>query len=140
VTGFDDALARAAVYAQAGADVLFVEAPTTVAEIEAIPAAVPVPCLFNYAPSGRSPLLPFGRLRALGYAIVLLPVHPLFVAARAMAEYLAALRQAGEPAGLDRHLMPFADFNALFGVPALLARERRFRSTPAATPEATPEA
>ncbi len=132
VTGFDDALARAAVYAKAGADVLFVEAPTTVAEIEAIPKAVPVPCLFNYAPSGRSPLLPVARLRALGYAIVLLPVQPLFAAARAMAEYLAALRQAGDPAGLDRHLMPFADFNALFGVPDLLEREQRFRSTPEA--------
>ena len=43
VTGFADALDRAAAYAEAGADVLFVEAPTTVAEVEAIPKALPVP-------------------------------------------------------------------------------------------------
>lgn len=127
VTGFDDALARAEAYAEAGADVLFVEAPTTVAEIEAIPRALGKPCLFNYAPGGRSPLLPFRQLAALRYAIVLLPVQTLFAAAAAMAEYLAALRLAGEPAGLDGRLLPFAEFNALFGVGELLERERRFR-------------
>ena len=46
------------------------------AEIEAIAEAPPVPCLFNYAPSGRTPLLPLARLRELGYAIVILPVAP----------------------------------------------------------------
>ena len=126
VTGFDDAMRRAEAYATAGADVLFVEAPTTVADVEAIPRALAAPCLFNYAPSGRSPLLPFARLRALGYAVILLPVHALLTAARALADYLDALRAAGEPAGLDDHLMSFADFNALLGLPELLAREQRF--------------
>ncbi len=127
VTGFDDALARAAAYAEAGADVLFVEAPTTEAEIAAIPAALRVPCLFNYAPSGRTPLLPVARLRALGYAIVILPVQPLFAAARAMADYLARLRATGEPGEAAPGLMAFAEFNALFDVPGLLAREARLR-------------
>lgn len=127
VTGFDDALGRAAAYARAGADVLFVEAPTTVAEIEAIPRTLAEPCLFNYAPGGRSPLPPVRQLAALGYAIVLLPVQTLFAAAAAMAQYLAALRQTGEPAGSDDRLMPFAEFNRLFGVPELLEREQRLR-------------
>jgi 2-methylisocitrate lyase-like PEP mutase family enzyme len=132
VEGFDAALARAEAYARAGADVLFVEAPTSVEQIEAVPHALAAPCLFNYAPGGRSPLLPFARLRALGYAIILLPVQTLFAAARAMQEYLRALREAGEPAGLDDRLMPFDEFNALLGVPDLLAREQRFREKPAA--------
>ena len=85
------------------------------------------PCLFNYAPTGRSPLLPVARLRALGYAIVLLPVQTLFAAAHAMAGYLTALRRTGEPGGLDDHLTSFADFNALVGVPEMLERERRLR-------------
>jgi 2-methylisocitrate lyase-like PEP mutase family enzyme len=130
VTGFADSLSRATAYAEAGADVVFVEAPTTLAEIEAIPKTVPAPCLFNYAPTGRSPLLPFARLRDLGYAVILLPVQPLFAAARAMADYLAALRHAGEAIGLDDRLMPFADFNALFGVPELLERDARLRAAP----------
>jgi 2,3-dimethylmalate lyase len=128
VTGFEDALARADHYAKAGADVLFVEAPTTVAEVEAIPRRLAAPCLFNYAPGGRSPLLPVQQLGTLGYAIVILPVQTLFVAARAMADYLAALRSAGEPGGLDDRLIAFREFNALFGVPELLARERRFQN------------
>ncbi|MGH7268305.1 MAG: isocitrate lyase/PEP mutase family protein [Candidatus Rokuibacteriota bacterium] len=127
VTGFDDALERARAYARAGADVLFVEAPTTVAQVETIPKALDVPCLFNYAPGGKSPLPPVARLAALGYAIVLLPVQTLFVAARAIHGYLAALRQSGEPSGLDERLMAFAEFNELIGVPEMLARERRFR-------------
>ena len=130
VTGFDDALARAEAYAKAGADVAFVEAPTTIAQIEAIPKAVSVPCLFNYAPGGRSPLLPVARLRDLGYAIVLLPVQSLFAAARAVGDYLAALRQAGEPGGLESRLMAFGDFNSLLGIPALLEQEQRLRSAP----------
>jgi methylisocitrate lyase len=127
VEGFEAALARAEVYARAGADVLFVEAPTTVHQVETVVERLAAPCLFNYAPGGRSPLLPFARLRALGYAIILLPVQTLFVAARAMQRYLHALHQAGEPDGLDDRLMPFDEFNALLGVPDLLARERGFR-------------
>lgn len=128
VTGFEDAMARARAYAEAGADVLFVEAPTTVEEVEAIPRQLDAPCLFNYAPSGRSPLLPIPRLRALGYAVILLPVQPLFAAARAVASYLAALHATGEPKGLDDHLVSFADFNALFGVPEVLERERQWQA------------
>jgi 2-methylisocitrate lyase-like PEP mutase family enzyme len=129
VTGFEDAIARARAYADAGADVLFVEAPTSEAEIEAIPRRLDRPCLFNYAPGGRSPLLPFARLRAFGYAIILLPVQALFAAAQAMDQYLAALRAGADAAALDARLMPFAEFNALFGVPELLARETRLGST-----------
>jgi 2-methylisocitrate lyase-like PEP mutase family enzyme len=92
VTGFEDAVGRAAAAARAGADVLFVEAPTSEAEIEALPRRLDRPLLFNYAPSGRSPLLPFARLRALGYAIVIVPVDLLFVATRAMQRALAELR------------------------------------------------
>jgi 2-methylisocitrate lyase-like PEP mutase family enzyme len=130
VTGFADALARARAYARAGADVLFVEAPTTVEQVEAIPRALDRPCLFNYAPGGRSPLLPVARLRQLGYAVILLPVQTLFAAARAIAEYLEQLRRTGEPGGLDERLMAFADFNALVGVPEMLARDARYRAGP----------
>jgi 2-methylisocitrate lyase-like PEP mutase family enzyme len=131
VTGFEDALARAEAYAAAGADVLFVEAPTTVEQVEAIPRRLDRPCLFNMAPGGRSPLLPVARLRALGYAIVLLPVQALFAAAAAMAAYLDGLRASGEPGAVELPLMGFADFNRLFGVDELLARDQGFRAGPA---------
>ncbi len=130
LSGFDDALRRAEAYAKAGADVLFVEAPTTVAEIEAIPKALNRPCLFNYAPGGRSPLVPLSRLRALGYGIIIFPVQTLFAAARAIAEYLQALKATDDPASLDDRLMPFADFNDLIGVTEFLALADRYEPSP----------
>jgi 2-methylisocitrate lyase-like PEP mutase family enzyme len=125
VTGFEDAIARATAYAKAGADVLFVEAPVSRAQVEAIPRRLSAPCLFNYAPSGRSPLLPVAELGTLGYALIILPVQTLFAATRAMQEYLRALREHGEPAALDHQLISFADFNALIGVADMLEREQR---------------
>ena len=132
VTGFDDALARGRAYGEAGADILFVEAPTSRAEIETIPSRLERPCLFNYVPGGQSPLPSLGELAAWGYAIVLLPVQTLFAATRAMRDYLAALRRTPDARTLDDRLTSFADFNALVGVPALLERERAYGDRSAA--------
>ena len=134
VTGFDDALARGRAYGEAGADILFVEAPTSRAEIETIPSRLERPCLFNYVPGGQSPLPSLGELAAWGYAIVLLPVQTLFAATRAMRDYLAALRRTPDARTLDDRLTSFADFNALVGVPALLERERAYGDRSAAGP------
>ncbi len=126
VNGLDDALQRAQAYAKAGADVLFIEAPTTIAEIEAIPQAVDRPCLFNYVPGGQSPLLAFARLRALGYALILLPVQTLFAATQAMAEYLWLLKNTDDPMALRTRLIPFSEFTDLIGVSDLLALARHY--------------
>jgi 2-methylisocitrate lyase-like PEP mutase family enzyme len=116
VNGFDDALRRAELAAKAGADMLFVEAPTTEEQIERVARAFDTPLLFNYAPGGRSPLLPFARLRALGYAVILLPVDTLFVAVRAIQRFLADVkREDGVLAFADRYV-PFKEFNDLIGV------------------------
>jgi len=130
LSGFDDALRRAEAYAKAGADVLFVEAPTTVAEIEAIPKALNRPCLFNYAPGGRSPLLPLSRLRALGYAIIIFPAQTLFAATRAMADFLEALKTTDDPTTLGDRLIPFSEFNDLIGVTEFLALADRYEPNP----------
>src|SRR3989338_4280591 len=71
---FDEALRRGEAAAKAGADVLFVEAPRDEAQVERVARTFDTPLLYNYAPGGRSQLLPFARLRALGFAIVILPV------------------------------------------------------------------
>jgi 2,3-dimethylmalate lyase len=127
VTGFEDAVARAEAAARAGADVLFVEAPTTEAEIEALPRRLDRPLLFNYAPSGRTPLLPFTRLRALGYALVIVPVDLLFVATRAMQRALVKLR-GGEEAAPDApaEAVSFREFCDLIGLPEQLALGARY--------------
>jgi 2-methylisocitrate lyase-like PEP mutase family enzyme len=126
VTGFDDAVRRAEAAARAGADVLFVEAPISEGQIEALPRRLDRPLLFNYAPSGRSPLPPFAHLRALGYAIVLLPVDLLFAATRAMERHLADLRaRDAVPGGPDR-VVSFGEFCELVGLPEQLELGERY--------------
>jgi len=116
VSGFEDAVHRADAAARAGADVLFVEAPTSEADIEALPRRLDRPLLFNYAPSGRSPLLPFSRLRALGYAVVIVPVDLLFAATRAMQRTLADLRDRDTTLRDPERLVSFQEFLDLIGL------------------------
>jgi len=125
VSGFDDAVDRAGAAAHAGADILFVEAPTSEAEIEALPRRLDRPLLFNYAPSGRTPLLSFARLRALGYAIVILPVDLLFAATRAMQQILADVRDRGAAPRDAERVVSFQEFCELIGLPEQLRLGQR---------------
>jgi 2-methylisocitrate lyase-like PEP mutase family enzyme len=128
VNGFDDALRRAEAATRAGADMLFVEAPTTEAQIEQVARAFDTPLLFNYAPGGRSPLPPFSRLRQLGYAIILLPVDTLLVAARAIQRFLAEVRAHDAVLPLADRYVPFHEFNELIGVTEQFALGERYSS------------
>ena len=73
VEGLDAALERAQAYHAAGADVIFVEAPTSEAEIETIARRVTAPKLINMFQGGKTPLVPLAKLRELGYRIVIIP-------------------------------------------------------------------
>ena len=73
VEGLDAAIERARVYAAAGADVIFVEAPVSIEQIETIARRVPQPKLINMFQGGKTPLVPVARLKALGYQIVIIP-------------------------------------------------------------------
>jgi 2-methylisocitrate lyase-like PEP mutase family enzyme len=126
VNGLDDALRRAEGAVKAGADMLFVEAPTTEEQIERVARAFDTPLLFNYAPGGRSPLLPFARLRELGYAVILLPVDTLFVAARAIQSFLRGLREEDAVGPFADRYLPFREFNDLIGVAEQFALAQRY--------------
>ena len=91
--GLDEAIARARRYAAAGADVIFVEAPQSEDEIEAIAAAVDAPLLINIVPGGLTPALDSARLADLGYRIAIHPVDALFASATAAIQALGELRE-----------------------------------------------
>ena len=93
--GLDEALRRARLYAEAGADVLFVEAPRSIDEVRAIAQAVRTPLLYNLTYSGKSPILPPAELAALGYRIVIFPADLQLGAIRGMQQVLAILRREG---------------------------------------------
>ncbi|GAA2261593.1 isocitrate lyase/PEP mutase family protein [Kitasatospora cystarginea] len=95
--GIDAAIKRARAYAEAGADIIFVEAPQDIAEIERIAAQVPAALLINLVIGGLTPLESSARLQELGYAIAIHPSAVLGAAAFAMLGSLADL--AGKDAG-----------------------------------------
>jgi methylisocitrate lyase len=101
--GLDRAIARARLYRDAGAHVIFPEALRTAEELRAFATAVPGPLLANMTEFGRTPLLPAIDLAELGYKIVIWPVSALRVAARAMQTFYTDLARAGTAASwLDR--------------------------------------
>lgn len=105
--GLDEALARASRYAAEGADMVFVEAPTSVAEIERVAAEVTAPLVFNVVPSGRTPAIPDADLEQLGYRMAIYPGALLQPATLAMASALVELggddpHVAHGPAGIFR--------------------------------------
>src|SRR5207247_367109 len=93
VTNLEDAVRRAHLYLEAGADAIFPEALETVDEFAAFARAVEVPLLANMTEFGRSPNLDFAALAQLGYRLVLYPVTALRVALRAAQDTLAAIRE-----------------------------------------------
>ncbi len=125
--GFDEALRRGEAAARAGADVLFIEAPRDEAQVEKVAKSFDTPLLYNYASGGRSPLLPMATLRALRYAIVILPVDTLMVATKAMADFLAEVRQRDDVLALTDRYFSFAEFNRLIGATEQMALADRYK-------------
>jgi 2-methylisocitrate lyase-like PEP mutase family enzyme len=92
VTGLDDAIARANLYAEAGADVIFVEAPQTEDELQRIAQDVRAPLLANMVPGGKTPVVKTSELERMGYRIAIFPAVCMAAAIPAMERALARLR------------------------------------------------
>ena len=91
--GLDEACRRALAYHEAGADVLFVEAPQTLDEVEAIARELPGPLVHNVVEGGVTPKIPLARIAELGYSVALFANLPLLAGIRATREVLAHLRR-----------------------------------------------
>jgi 2-methylisocitrate lyase-like PEP mutase family enzyme len=119
VEGIDDAIARANLYARAGADVCFVEAPASARELERIPREVPRPLLVNMLTGGVTPILPVEQLGRMGYKIVVCPIESLLVTAAAVRRLIAALAQTGRVDGVEG-MLSFAEVKKVLGLDELL--------------------
>jgi len=127
VEGLDRALERARLYREAGADVLFIEALVSEAEVEQAALAFPsVPLLFNWAEGGKTPPVSLARLTELGYRIVIFPIGTLLAATAAMRAVLAEITRAGTPAAALAGLPSFAEFVDFIGLPQVREAEQRY--------------
>jgi 2-methylisocitrate lyase-like PEP mutase family enzyme len=126
VEGMDAAIERAHAYEAAGADVIFVEAPTTDAEIETIARQVSAPKLINMFQGGKTPLVPVARLRELGYRIVIIPSDLQRAAIRAMEDTLAAIARDGNSAAVADRMASFKDRETAVDTESWLELDRRY--------------
>ncbi|MDR7481857.1 MAG: isocitrate lyase/phosphoenolpyruvate mutase family protein [Armatimonadota bacterium] len=126
VLGLDAAIERARRYAEAGADVLFVEAPESEEELERIARTLPGPLLVNMFAGGKTPLVAPARLEALGYRIMIVPSDLQRAAIAAMQEAAALVRATGTATGMGDRLASFAERDRLVGLAAWEERERRY--------------
>ncbi len=127
VDGMPAALDRAELYREAGADVLFVEAPQSTEEIEAVARRfAQVPLLFNYAEGGKTPSVTHEFLRELGFKLVIFPLSTLLVATVAMRSVLAQIKADGTPIDVVGSLLSFEDFLEFIGIGEIRELEQRF--------------
>ncbi len=126
IEGLSGALERAAMYREAGADLLFVEAPQTTAELGSIPSRVPGRHICNLVFGGKTPLLPRDQLAQMGYAGVLYANAALQAAVKAMARVLGHLHDSGSLAGMEDALVSFEERQRLINQPHFKALEERF--------------
>ena len=126
VEGLDAAIERGEAYHAAGADVVFVEAPTSDAQIATIARRIAAPKLINMFQGGKTPLVPLPRLRELGYRIVIIPSDLQRAAIRAMEETLAAIARDGNSAALADRMASFSDRESAVDTPGWLALDRRY--------------
>jgi len=127
VHGLEDAIRRGKAYQEAGADVIFIEAPRSMTELRSIAQAFPgVPLLFNWAESGKTPPLPLEEIRALGFKLVIFPVSLLFAATYSMLGLLEVLKQGQTPTSFSSQMVTFSQFTEHIGLPDIQALEKRY--------------
>ena len=125
--GFEAAVERAQRFAEAGADILFVEAVTQADEIRALPRRLAKPQLMNMVIGGKTPIVGAAELGQLGYGLVLYANAALQGALAGMQQALTALRDTGQVLESSGLVTPFAERQRLVGKPQWDALEQRYR-------------
>jgi 2-methylisocitrate lyase-like PEP mutase family enzyme len=125
--GLDEALRRAEAYLKAGADLLFIESPESVEEMERIGRTFDAPLVANMVEGGRTPLLDAATLQGLGYRLAIFPALGFLAAGAVLEQAYAGLKATGSSVGIDVPLYPFKDFSELMGFDGVAEFDRKHR-------------
>lgn len=126
VNGFDDAVSRAKLYLDAGADAIFPEALETEEEFALFARAVPAPLLANMTEFGRSPIIDFDTLANLGYRMVIYPVTTFRAALKSAQETLLEVRQKGHQRDSLPRMLTRTELYDLLGYAGYEERDKRY--------------
>jgi 2-methylisocitrate lyase-like PEP mutase family enzyme len=129
VEDFERAIERATRYKEAGADMLFVEAPKSRDELARITKALPgVPLMANMVEGGKTPILPAHELEALGFALVIFPGGIVRALGHMAAEYYGSLAANGTTEPYRNRMLGFEEINHVVGTPEMIALGKRYES------------
>jgi carboxyvinyl-carboxyphosphonate phosphorylmutase len=123
IYGIDEAIDRSNKYREAGADLLFIEAPTSKEELIKINLEVDAPTMAIQGEGGRTPLLTAKELEAMGFNVVVYPASTLYVAAWAVRSVMEELITKGTTKGFMDKMITFNDFNQLIGLDEIRKKE-----------------
>jgi 2-methylisocitrate lyase-like PEP mutase family enzyme len=128
VEGLDAALARAEAYADAGADVLFVEALRSAEEMRAATQRLRprAPLLVNMVEGGRTPITPAAELEALGFSLVIFPGGAVRALVRALGDYYGVLAAHGTSTPFRDRMLDFDGLQGVLGTAEMIALGRRY--------------
>lgn len=128
IEGLEAAIDRAALYAEAGADILFVEAPRSAEQLTAVSSALGGrrPLLANMVEGGNTPMFSASELGRMGYSIVIFPGGIVRALARTAQDYYASLQEHGTNTPFSGRMFDFGALNELIGTPQMLDLGRRY--------------
>ena len=130
VEGLDATLRRGRLYREAGADMLFVEAPQTEEEVAAVAGAFPdTPLFFNWLEGGKTPPIPLARLKELGFRVIIFPLGAVLTVTKAVRRLLSQIREDGTPERATSQMVSFEDFLQVVGLPEIRELEKRFATS-----------
>ena len=131
VEGFERAIARALSYRDAGADILFVEAPKTRAELQRLPIAIKdVPLLANMVEGGKTPPLAASDLEAMGFSLVIFPGGIVRALALTAKDFYASLATHGTSEPFLDRMYDFTALNEVIGTPEMFSLGKQYESMP----------
>lgn len=129
VYGIEEAIRRARLYAQTGADMVFVEAVDTVEEMKQVNRALDelkTPSMANMIEGGRTPLLSAKDLQELGYSVVAYPCASIFTAVKALQGWACHLKEHGNTADYLDHMLTFDEYFEFIGANIIREQEKQF--------------
>ena len=128
VEGLQEAIDRAHTYEEAGADILFIEAPRSVDELKVIRKSfhLNTPLLANMVEGGKTPVKTADDLKSLGFNIVIFPGGAVRAATFQLQEYYAGLLENGSNAAFSKRMHDFDSLNAVIGTPELLSIGKKY--------------
>jgi len=124
--GLDEAIKRGRAFADAGADVIFIESPESVEELKIVGSAFDKPTLANMADGGKTPILPAVQLQEMGFSIAIFPGLGMLVAAAALESAYRSLLKDGTSTAMDTPMIGLTDMHKLMGFEEVWAFERKW--------------